>query len=126
MMRTRTRRQKDDRAGAVFAALADATRRHVVRELAAGGPLTATQLAELIPVSRQAIAKHFAALEDAGLAVSNRIGRESRYELRTDSFAQAEAWMHSIGASWDRRLQAFKDFVEAGARVGQAGREGVR
>jgi len=112
----------EDGAGAVFAALADPTRRRVVHELSAGGPLTATQLAERIPVSRQAIAKHFAALGEAGLATANRSGRESRYELRTAPFAEAEAWMRAIGASWDRRLQAFKEFVEAGPDAGGVGR----
>jgi DNA-binding transcriptional ArsR family regulator len=101
-----------DRAGAVFAALADPTRRRIVHELSSDGPLTATQLAARIPVSRQAIAKHFAALEDAGLATSTRVGRDRRYALRTEPFDEAEAWMRAIGASWDRRLQAFKAFVE--------------
>lgn len=108
-----------DRAGAVFSALADPTRRRVVHELSADGPLTATQLAERIPVSRQAISKHFAALEEAGLATSIRTGRESRFELRTEPFAEAEAWMRAIGATWDRRLQAFKEFVETGAHAGR-------
>jgi DNA-binding transcriptional ArsR family regulator len=102
-----------DPAGAVFAALADPTRRRVVHELSKDGPLTATQLAERIPVTRQAIAKHFDSLEDAGLAIATRIGRETRYELRTQPFAEAEAWMRAIGASWDRRLAAFKEFVES-------------
>jgi DNA-binding transcriptional ArsR family regulator len=57
-----------DPAGTVFAALADPTRRRVVHELSKDGPLTATELAKRIPVTRQAIAKHFAALEDAGLS----------------------------------------------------------
>jgi DNA-binding transcriptional ArsR family regulator len=108
---------RTDDAGAVFAALADPTRREVVRLLAADGPLTATQLAERIPVSRQAIAKHFVALEEAGLATATRVGRESRYELRTEPFAEAEGWMRAIGASWDRRLQAFKRFVDSGERA---------
>jgi DNA-binding transcriptional ArsR family regulator len=98
----------------------------VVHELSSGGPLTATQLAERIPVSRQAIAKHFAALEEAGLATANRSGRESRYELRTAPFAEAEAWMRAIGATWDRRLQAFKEFVEVGAEAGRTGQKGQR
>ncbi len=105
-----------DPAGAVFVALSDPTRRRVVHELSKDGPLTATQLAERIPVSRQAIAKHFAALEDAGLAVGVRSGRETRYELRTDAFADAEAWMRAIGAMWDRRLAAFRDYVESAPR----------
>ncbi len=102
-----------DAAGAVFEALADPTRRRVVRELSASGPLTATQLARRIPVSRQAIAKHFEVLEDASLAVATRSGREARYELRTEAFAEAEAWMRSIGAMWDQRLHAFKEYVES-------------
>jgi DNA-binding transcriptional ArsR family regulator len=118
----RRTRMTGDAAGAVFAALADPTRRRVVHELSAEGPLTATQLAERIPVSRQAIAKHFTALEEAGLATATKIGRESRYELRTEPFAEAEAWMRAIGAAWDTRLQAFKRFVESNER----GRGGAR
>lgn len=102
-----------DPAGAVFAALADPTRRRVVHELSKDGPLTATELARRIPVTRQAIAKHFAALEEAELAAGTRVGRETRYELRTEAFAEAEAWMRAIGASWDMRLAAFKDYVES-------------
>jgi DNA-binding transcriptional ArsR family regulator len=102
-----------DPAGAVFAALADPTRRRVVHELSKDGPLTATELARRIPVTRQAIAKHFAALEEAGLAAGIRAGRETRYGLRTQAFAEAEAWMRTIGATWDRRLAAFKDYLES-------------
>jgi DNA-binding transcriptional ArsR family regulator len=103
----------EDPAGAVFAALADPTRRRIVHELSKDGPLTATELARRLPISRQAVAKHFTALEDADLAVGLRVGRETRYELRTDAFAEAEAWMRAIGASWDRRLTAFKDYAES-------------
>ena len=110
----------EDLAGAVFEALADPTRRRVVHELSKDGPLTATELARRIPVSRQAIAKHFDSLEEAGLAAATRVGRETRYELRTQAFAEAEAWMRSIGAVWDRRLAAFKDYVES-APVGAEG-----
>jgi DNA-binding transcriptional ArsR family regulator len=105
-----------DPAGAVFAALADPTRRRVVHELSRDGPLTATELARRIPVTRQAIAKHFAALEEAELAIGVHVGRETRYELRTQAFAEAEAWMRAIGAMWDRRLAAFKEFVESSPR----------
>jgi ArsR family transcriptional regulator, cadmium/lead-responsive transcriptional repressor len=103
---------RDGRAGVVFAALADPTRRRVVDELASAGPLTGTELAGRLPVSRQAVAKHLAALESAGLATARRSGREARYGLSTKPFAQAEAWMAAIGATWEHRLQHFKQFVE--------------
>jgi DNA-binding transcriptional ArsR family regulator len=103
----------DDPAGAVFSALADPTRRRVVHEVSKDGPMTATELAKRIPVTRQAIAKHLAALEEAGLAEATRVGRETRYALRTDPFAEAEAWMRAIGATWDRRLASFRGYAES-------------
>ena len=110
-------RSGDCRAGEVFVALADPTRRWVVDELASAGPLTGTQLASRLPISRQAVAKHLTALESAGLAMARRSGREARYTLRTEPFAQAEAWMAAIGAVWERRLQHFKQFAETEERT---------
>ena len=66
---------RGDDAGAVFAALADPTRRRIVYELSADGPLTATQLAARVGISRQATSKHLLELADAGLATSERVGR---------------------------------------------------
>ncbi len=95
-----------DRAGVVFSALADPTRRAVMRSVAESGPLTATQLAGSLPVSRQAVAKHLDALESAGLVVGHRNGREMRYEATPAPFAEAMAWMTDVGGAWDRRLSA--------------------
>ena len=61
-----------DPTGRVFDALADANRRYVVEALAERGTATATELAAELNVSRQAVAKHFAALSDAGLVESRR------------------------------------------------------
>jgi DNA-binding transcriptional ArsR family regulator len=102
----------EDVAGRVFAALADPTRREVVRRLAAGGPLTSTELAGPLGITRQAVAKHLRALALAGLAVGTHEGRETRFELRTASFAEAEAWMRAVGASWNLRLDALKSLLE--------------
>jgi DNA-binding transcriptional ArsR family regulator len=104
-----------DDAGAVFAALADPTRRRIVHEISADGPLTATQLAARVGISRQAAAKHLLALAEAELATRERIGRETRFELDTRPFAEAESWMRAIDALWDRRLRALKEFLEPGA-----------
>jgi ArsR family transcriptional regulator, cadmium/lead-responsive transcriptional repressor len=90
--------------GAVFAALADPTRRRIVGALAEGRPVTASSLAAELPVTRQAVAKHLAALRDAGLACAESVGRETRYRLTPAPFAEAMAWMASTGAGWDERL----------------------
>ncbi len=101
-----------DRAGPVFAALADPTRRRIVRELAAQGPLTPTALGTRAGVSRQAAAKHLAVLEAAGLAHGRRTGREIRHDLDIGPFAEVEGWMRSIGASWDRRRSVLERLLE--------------
>ena len=58
----------------MFEALADATRRAVLRDVATRGPRTATELAAELPVSRQAVAKHLAVLREAGLVAHERAG----------------------------------------------------
>lgn len=91
-------------ADAVFSALADPTRRSVIMRLSVDGASTASALSADIPVTRQAIAKHLAALEEAGLVASERVGRENRYRLTPGPMADAMSWMASVGAEWDERL----------------------
>jgi DNA-binding transcriptional ArsR family regulator len=88
---------------AVFAALADPTRRAVIGRLAQE-PLSASALAGELPVSRQAVAKHLAALDRAGLVSARREGRETRYTLTPAPLAEAMRWMDDVGAEWDARL----------------------
>jgi DNA-binding transcriptional ArsR family regulator len=94
----------DDHVGAVFAALADPTRREVVRSLAERPGLTASSLAGELPMTRQAVAKHLTALSGAGLVTARREGRETRYTLTPAPLAGAMQWMVDVGAEWDERL----------------------
>ena len=100
--------------GPVFSALADANRRHLVETLASRGSATATELAAELPVSRQAVAKHLAALGDAGLVASERSGRETRYRLTPAPLEGAVAWIEAVGAEWDTRLAALESHLEGG------------
>jgi DNA-binding transcriptional ArsR family regulator len=97
-------RLSEPELGVLFAALADPTRRQVVRSLAGAEPVTASRLAGELPMTRQAIAKHLAALERAGLVEPHREGRETRYELTPAPLDEAIAWMEEVGARWDRSL----------------------
>jgi DNA-binding transcriptional ArsR family regulator len=90
----------------VFDALADPNRRRLLGFLAERETATATELAGELPVTRQAVAKHLAALSAAGLVEGTRQGRETRYRLTPAPLTEAMAWMADVGAQWDARLAA--------------------
>jgi DNA-binding transcriptional ArsR family regulator len=98
----------NDPTGRVFDALADPHRRYVLEALAARETATATELAAELPVTRQAVAKHLNALNEAGLVESHREGRETRYQLTPAPLGAAMDWMASVGADWDARLAALR------------------
>ncbi|HEY3810873.1 MAG TPA: metalloregulator ArsR/SmtB family transcription factor [Acidimicrobiales bacterium] len=104
----RRRTRPEPHVDAVFAALADPTRRRLLDQLSAEGPLTATELAASYPVSRQAVVKHLGALAAAGLLDAERHGREVRYGVVTSRLGGASAWLADVGARWDDRLVALE------------------
>jgi len=89
---------------ALFAALADPTRRRLLDQISRQGPLTVTELSGGYPMSRQAVAKHLRALTGAGLIAGERLGREVRYSVVADRLDGAVAWLADVGQRWDRRL----------------------
>jgi DNA-binding transcriptional ArsR family regulator len=98
--------------GDVLAALADPTRRRILRTLGDAGGATATMLAGSLPVSRQAVVKHLQVLEGARLVEGVRRGREVRYEVRSDPLDVAARWLTDLSATWDRRLSTLKGDAE--------------
>jgi DNA-binding transcriptional ArsR family regulator len=83
--------QDDD---AVFRALADASRRHLLDSLHAHNGQTLRELCAHIDMTRQAVSKHLAVLEGAGLVVALRRGREKRHHLNPAPIADlAGRWI---------------------------------
>ena len=99
-------------AGEVLAALADPTRRRLLDAISVGPESTATALAHKLPVTRQAIVKHLAVLEQAGLVEARKEGREVRFSVRPECLASTAQWMHGIAAAWDERLERIKRLAE--------------
>jgi DNA-binding transcriptional ArsR family regulator len=87
----------------VFAALSDPTRREILRRISQA-PHTATELAQHFPISRQAVTKHLAALDQAGLVERTTRGREVRYALRSERLDDLMGWVAGVGGEWDQRL----------------------
>jgi DNA-binding transcriptional ArsR family regulator len=100
----------------VFTALADPTRRSILATLAAGGPATATDLADRLPITRQAIAKHIALLADAGLVTAEPGERRRiRYRLRSAPVQVAQQFLAALAHDWDGRLEALKEHLDRSA-----------
>lgn len=96
----------------VFAALGDDTRWSILQALGETDA-SASALAGRLPVSRQAIAKHLAVLQEVGLVESVRVGREVRYRVVGAQLAATARRLEAVGAEWDRRLAAIKDIAES-------------
>ncbi|MQA99678.1 MAG: helix-turn-helix domain-containing protein [Actinobacteria bacterium] len=72
------------------------------------GDASASEIAEQMPISRQAIVKHLAALADVGLVSAEREGRQVRYRLTPEPLNEATRWIAKVGAEWDDRLRALE------------------
>ena len=89
----------------VFAALADPTRRAILASLAASGPATATDLADRLPITRQAIAKHLNLLAEVGLVTAEPGERRRvRYRLRSAPMQIAQQFLAALARDWDTQI----------------------
>lgn len=95
----------------VFAALGDETRWSILAALGEGDA-SASALAGRLPVTRQAIAKHLAVLQEVGLVEPVRAGREVRYRIVGAQLSATARRLDAVGAEWDRRLTAIKEIAE--------------
>jgi DNA-binding transcriptional ArsR family regulator len=109
--------RRGDEADELWAAVADPTRRRLLDALLARGEATATTLAGELPVTRQAIAKHLAVLDRAGLVERRRRGREVRYAVRPERLDAATRSLARVAAQWDERLVAIKRIAESTHRT---------
>jgi DNA-binding transcriptional ArsR family regulator len=105
----------------LWSAVADPTRRRVLDVLLDRGEATATIVAGELPVTRQAVAKHLAVLDRAGLVEGRRHGREVRYAIRPQRLDAATRSIEQVAAEWDARLAAIKLIAESTAREQRAG-----
>src|SRR5512133_1354990 len=100
----------------VFVALADPSRRTILAELASGGPATATDLGDRLPITRQAIAKHLALLAEVGLVTAERGERRRvRYRLRSAPMQAAQQFLAALARDWDRPLEALTTHLDRSA-----------
>jgi DNA-binding transcriptional ArsR family regulator len=100
--------ERQQQLDAVFHALADGTRREMLRRLAAG-ERTISELVEPFDMSFAAASKHIRVLEDAGLVRRSIRGRTHHCRLRPKPLASAQAWLAFYQRFWNQRLDALGD-----------------
>jgi DNA-binding transcriptional ArsR family regulator len=86
-----------------FSALSDATRRSVLTRLG-DGPATIGELAEPTGMTLTGMKKHVQVLENAGLVVTEKVGRTRQVRLGTERLDDAMAWISFYQRLWERRL----------------------
>lgn len=101
--------QADDE---LWSVIADPSRRRVLDLVVSNGDVSASWLAGRVPFSRQAVSKHLAVLERAGLVTRRKEGREVLYQVEAGRLDQATRAMAELAAQWDRRLAAIKELAE--------------
>lgn len=99
--------EQDTQLDIVFRALADGTRRRMLRSLSTR-PHSVGELAAPFRISLAAASKHIKALERAGLVERRITGRTHLCVLRAEAMAEAERWMQYYRQFWDERLDALE------------------
>ena len=108
----------------VFHALGEPTRRTILGQLRARGPLTIREISDELPMSRQAATKHLRVLEGANLVESWTEGRTRVHRLAPDPLREVSDWLAPYEAAWDARLQRLKRHVDgSGPGAGTKGRD---
>ena len=92
----------------VFAALGDDTRLELIARLSDGKAHAIVDLREGLALTRQGVTKHLRVLEDVGLVVSQRVGRENRFALEPRPIAKARDFLARASRQWDEAIERLK------------------
>jgi DNA-binding transcriptional ArsR family regulator len=94
----------------LFHALADPTRRSMLRRLAEG-PAPVSELAGPTGLRLPTVMRHLAVLEDAGLIVTSKDGRVRTCGLVPEAMAPVRTWLDDQRDIWESRLDRLDDYV---------------
>src|SRR5579863_10564432 len=95
------------RLDAVFAALADPTRRAIIERLSRR-EARVTEIAEPFHMSLNAVSKHIRVLEASGVVVRHRKGRDHILSINTHSLDEVDSWIERTRRYWEKRLDAME------------------
>ena len=96
----------------VFVAIADPTRRKLIRLLADSDELALYELTAHFQMGRTAVSKHLAILKEADLVTNRKIGRETRYRLNAAPLQEVKDWLSFYEDFWTERAAILKNILE--------------
>ena len=96
----------------VYSAVADPTRRRLLRLLADANELPLHAMTAQFRVGRTAVSKHLAVLKEAGLVSDRKAGRETRYHLNAAPLREMHEWVSFYERFWTERIVRLKDLLE--------------
>jgi DNA-binding transcriptional ArsR family regulator len=107
----------DEAVDELFRALADPTRRDILRRCAAGEP-SVSQLAQAYPMSFAAVQKHVAVMERAGLVTKERSGREQLVRTDVGAVGRARQALDELETTWRGRVDRMSNLLAQGSEPG--------
>ncbi|MCK2006165.1 metalloregulator ArsR/SmtB family transcription factor [[Brevibacterium] frigoritolerans] len=96
----------------IYVAIADPTRRKLLRLLADVEELPLNELTVHFEMGRTAVSKHLAILKEAGLVISRKVGRETRYRLNAGPLREIEDWVSFYRKFWSERILLLNQILE--------------
>jgi DNA-binding transcriptional ArsR family regulator len=106
---------------AALKAIADPSRRTVLERLSRG-PVTAGELAALLPIARPGVSRHLRVLREAGLVEVRQDAQRRVYSLRPEPLAEIDEWLDGYRALWEQRLDALHTEIARGKRERRSAR----
>jgi DNA-binding transcriptional ArsR family regulator len=110
---------KQNRVTAIFAALADPTRRRILVRLSEHGESPVTALAKPFRISPPGFSKHLRVLEKAHLIQRHRRGRLHLIRARAAGLREAQKWMAQCAAFWDSKFDALDELLKSEPQRGE-------
>jgi DNA-binding transcriptional ArsR family regulator len=101
-----------DRLRDVFDAIADPTRRRLIRLLAETAEIPLHELTVHFPMGRTAVSKHLAILKEAGLVLDRRVGRETLFRLNASPLREVQDWVTFYSKYWNTNMLRLEQFLE--------------
>ncbi len=108
----------------VYSAIADPTRRGLLKRLAEEGERNVTELLEPLAISQPALSKHLRILREAGLVERHKQGRMRVYSIQAGRLRQVHDWITYFERFWDDKLDALDVYLDKKKAAKRTGRKG--